>query len=595
VPRVVTAVDVGHDTVRMVACRLRDGIPELVGVATEPLDELGRLNDGPEKSSALRMRLARLAASARVPMREVVIGISGRTTIPRYVQIPPVPPWRLEALMRFEAAEQSGQAGRCAYDYRLLDVPDVEGQSTVLLGVSQEAAAEERTDLARAAGAPDPDVELASLGLFDSYVHGHGAEGEAPAGGPVSPGEEPGRAPDRRAEKVVLLLEIGAEEVHIVIARGPGLYFVRHQPGGGRRFTRAIEEALGLSWSEAEECKRTGARIHPEPGEAPSEEERRVSEALTREAADLARAVEATLLYCRAQTRLPELDMGRILLSGGGALLPGLDEFLRRRFRTEVSFLEPFRKVSLGDVDPALVEPASGPGGSRSSCLAVPLGMALSRLVPGAARLDLRPPEAKRRRAFRQRGLFLRAAAAVFAAGVVFWIAGAFRDMRAAARASETARERTLEDEVQAKILGAAAARNGSLQAEVDALRERITSGEDLLRVLSQFKKRTPRPIRFVELSTTPPEEIRRSAGAPKRDSTFQEERVIYARGYARSRKSHDDAIETVRRYQEKLAELKELFEEIKHARLPKEIEREDLRGQHVVEFVLALRIARPR
>ena len=125
----VTAIDVGQESVKMVAFASRAGLPELVGVAQEPLDELGRLEEGPERTAALKMRLAKLAGSARLPLSEAVVPISGRGTIARYVQVPPVPPWRLEALMRFEATQQAGgavedpAAESRSYDYRMLDVP----------------------------------------------------------------------------------------------------------------------------------------------------------------------------------------------------------------------------------------------------------------------------------------------------------------------------------------------------------------------------------------------------------------------------------------------------------------------------------------
>lgn len=574
--RVVTCIDIAHDAIKMIALAPGPGIPELVRVAYEPLGELGRVEDGPEKFAALRPRIRRLAESSRMPMRETVVAISGRGTMLRYVPVPPIPPWRLAALMKFEATEaasrsnEDAQAGPCAYDYRLLDAPDVEGQSTVLLAMARESVAADRASLALAAGAEDPDIDLAALGLYSAYVHGHGAEGDE--------------------EKTVLLLDIGADELNIVIARGGGLYFARHQPGGGRQFTRAISEVLSLSHAAAEDYKRSKARLYADPAGAPTEEAKTVSEALLREAVAIVRAVEGTLLYARAQTRLKDLKIDRVLLSGGGARLEGFADFLGARLGAEVAPLEPLRRVSLGRLPKE--ELASLGGGY--SLFAVPAGLALSRLVRGAARLDLRQPAAKAARDFRRREVYLRAAAVAFAAGLVFWIAGVFRERSVVARALEVAKARVAEDEAERKTLDVARARYAQLRADMDALRERVSSGEDLLRALSQLKKRTPEAIRLVSLSTNRPAVLGESKDAPDKGATFQSERLIYLHGYSRSNVSLAKAYEQVTAYQKSLGEAKSLFEDVKQVLL-RDAGANAPGGPDLAEFVITLKVARPR
>jgi Tfp pilus assembly PilM family ATPase len=653
----VTAVDVGNESIKMVALASRSGMPELIGVVHEPLEEIARLEDGPEKSAALRMRVSKLMALAHLPTGEVVSPISGRGTIARYVHVPPVPPWRLEALMRFEATQQAGgavedpAAESRSYDYRMLDVPDVDGQTLLLLAISQEAAVLERTALARASGAADPDVDLAALGLFNAYVLGHGVEedqsplgeafGEAPGevfgealGRPfetdaplvldepdeadepdepdeaneagASPGPDEadstpsGSAGPEEVEQsgAVILLDIGADELNLCIVRNGGLYFVRHQPGGGRAFTEAVRQAFWISWVEAEEFKRSRGRIYADPGEAPSEKDRLANEALSRQAADLARTVEAALMYARAQTKAKALAIEKILLSGGGARLEGLAEFLARRLRTEVKPLEPLRKVSLGGLSSNAMAPLEG----EYSTFAIPIGLALARVSARGATLDLRTRGDKGRRDFRRRGLFAWAAAFVFALGFVYWVVGAVRDRVVYARASKAAADLVDSDRTEMAGLETVRAESRRLEAEMDALRERITSGEDLLRVLSQLKRRTPGSIRLVSVSTSRPKKLGED-DATEEDgkTTFQKIRKIYLYGYARSRQSYPDALNKITGYERSLAELKDLFAEVSPGVAQEvEISEDDRRvtggGSVIVaEFILEVEIARRR
>jgi hypothetical protein len=279
-----------------------------------------------------------------------------------------------------------------------------------------------------------------------------------------------------------------------------------------------------------------------------------------------------------------------VYLSGGAAALEGLDTFLAERLRTEVVPLEPLRKVSLGGLPSSEMKPLEG----RYSAFAVPLGLALARLAPSAAKLDLRTAEAKARRDFRRRGLFLWAASFAFAAGLVFWIADAARERWVYAAASERAAELEKSDATVLAALDEARGENLRLNAELGALRERMKSGEDLLRALSQLKKRTPPSIQLVEVSTTRPEELGREEDAPDREITFQDQRMIYLRGYSRSRRSSADAMREVLGYQDALEEAKELFEEIRQVDL-QEKEIDEPGAPDVAYFVLAIRIAKPK
>jgi len=603
----VAAMDVGNESIKVVALASRAGMPELLGVLHEPLDELARLEDGPERSAACRARVSKLMAVSRLPTGEVVTPVSGRGTIARYVQVPPVPPWRLEALMRFEAMQQAGgavedpAAESRSYDYRMLDVPDVEGQTLLLLAISQEATVLERTELARASGCDDPDIDLAAIGLFNAYVLGHGPEDDRPpldAGTSAGKdqadkpeGAAPGPAEPKAADEsgAVVLLDIGADELNLCIVRNGGLYFVRHQPGGGRAFTEAVKQAFWVSWAEAEEFKRSRGRIYADPGEAPSEKEQLASEALSRQAADLARSVEAALMYARAQTKTKALSIEKILLSGGGARLEGLAEFLARRLRTDVEPLQPLRKVSLGGLSSNAMAPLEG----EYSTFAIPIGLALARVTEGGAILDLRTRENKTRRDFRQKGLFAWAAAFVFALGFVFWIAGAIRHHSICKANSLSAAEIVASDDTALAALETVRAKNRRLEAEMDALRERVTSGEDLLRVLSQLKRRTPKSIRLVSVSTSRPGSLGGEAARDDR-TTFQKGRRVYLRGYARSRDSYPHAYNIVTSYERKLGELEDLFAQVSQ-RVAQRTGDADDGGPRIVEFILEVEIARRR
>jgi hypothetical protein len=308
----------------------------------------------------------------------------------------------------------------------------------------------------------------------------------------------------------------------------------------------------------------------------------------------LARAIEATLMYARAQTKLRELKVDRVLLSGGGANLKGLSPFLARRLGAEVAPLQPLRKVSLGSLSPEQVKPL----GEEYASLAVPIGLALSRAHERAYRLDLRRQAAKDDRLFRRHDLYLWAAAAVLAAAIVFWVGDALRERGLAARAKETSTSVAKSDRDARREFEIARRRNTRLRAELEALRDRVTSGEDLLRVLSQLKKRTPPSVTLVELSTTrmrlPGDQDGISSAERQGPETFQSDRRIYLRGYATSSlgadrlEAYGDALKIVEAYEEELKEARELFAQVE-PQLTLRIEE----ASNVAAFWFALTVAR--
>ena len=90
--RIVTAVDVGADAVKVVRLRRKGAQVELLAAGWLPLAELGRLEPSPEKAGLVAARVRELVRRERAASTEFVVGISGSSTMMRYVRVPPAPP-----------------------------------------------------------------------------------------------------------------------------------------------------------------------------------------------------------------------------------------------------------------------------------------------------------------------------------------------------------------------------------------------------------------------------------------------------------------------------------------------------------------------
>jgi type IV pilus assembly protein PilM len=143
-----------------------------------------------------------------------------------------------------------------------------------------------------------------------------------------------------RAGEIVALLNIGAATMNINILNGTRSIFARDAQVGGSQYTSLLQRELGLSFEQAEAVKRGMALpdgVEPRPIQPIIET---VSE-------NLALEVKKTFDFYRATAQESEAAIQKILLAGGGSKLPGLPDFLARRFEIPVDVFDPFRQIEV--------------------------------------------------------------------------------------------------------------------------------------------------------------------------------------------------------------------------------------------------------
>jgi type IV pilus assembly protein PilM len=423
-------IDLGSHSIKAVAGEFQGPLFCLRRAVQVPLEGTG----GGEE--------AILAGVAR--LREVLgpapgarFGISGRDLIIRYTQVPPVPTWRLRLLMDFEVREMSEQAGEAlAADYNLLGLRHGESD-TLLVAVVKEPFLQAREAALAAAVGPPRAATPASIALFNAYLQA----------GELHEGE------------YVAVADIGEANTEIIIQKDGELFFARNLPVGGGVFTDALRDALRLAPVDAARTKEELGNVTPRGLAAyTSGREERVANALLGPAGQLASMLQSTIAFSRAQTGVKDLSLGRLLLSGGGAALRGLPDYLAQNLRCPVERFQPANGLDLSGL-PAVeaLEFEADPGR-----FAVALGLAVTGTRPESFQIDVVPEATRRRREFRRRTVWMYAAAA--AAVVVLAWQGLDLKRRVDAAAVEASRYRVR------------AAESRRRSEEFTALRNRVIS-----------------------------------------------------------------------------------------------------------------------
>lgn len=141
---------------------------------------------------------------------------------------------------------------------------------------------------------------------------------------------------------VSALVSIGASTTSVVITVGNVPNLVRVLPSGSRDISDAIVGRHGIAFEDAEQMKRS-------VGVAPvalAPEHRPLVETMHGATGELLSSIRNTIAYWGAQH--PEMQVGQLILNGGGADMPGLKEAFVEMTRLPVAPIDPFAHMSVG-------------------------------------------------------------------------------------------------------------------------------------------------------------------------------------------------------------------------------------------------------
>ena len=89
-------IDIGSEGIKGIVLKAGSKGPvEVIGAGTMPINELTRMPESEDRALAIGEKLKELTKSARLRADTRRVGVAGGRTSIRYLQIPPVPPWRL--------------------------------------------------------------------------------------------------------------------------------------------------------------------------------------------------------------------------------------------------------------------------------------------------------------------------------------------------------------------------------------------------------------------------------------------------------------------------------------------------------------------
>ena len=204
-------------------------------------------------------------------------------------------------------------------DYQIIGPsPASPDELEVLIAASKKERVEDRVAVADAAGlkAVVMDVEsLAALAAFELIER---------------------QLPDSGRDQVVALVDAGSNVINLTVMRNGQQVYAREQAFGGSQLTQDIARHYGMSYEEADAAKRAGTL--PQGYE---------SELLNPFMETLALEISRALQFFFTSTQFNQVD--HLVLAGGCALIPGVDEVVATRTQVNTLIANPFANMVLSD------------------------------------------------------------------------------------------------------------------------------------------------------------------------------------------------------------------------------------------------------
>ncbi len=318
----VVGLDIGSATVKMVELKEKKGGQySLQRIGVEPLSPEAIVDGSIMDSSLVVDAIQKLTEQTGVKSPNFATSVSGHSVIIKKIELPAMEPDELAESIQWEAEQHIPfDINDVRLDYVTLSDgdPAMENMDVLLVAVKREKVNDYVSVISQSGKSPVV-VDVDAFAIQNAYELNY----------------------DLDPLKNVALINMGAGVTNInIVARGQSVFW-RDISFGGNQFTESLQREFNLSFDQAETLKRGDA-----VGSYTAADGRKVLDQIS---AEMANEIQKTFDFFAATSSEGPVD--ELVLSGGCALTPNLQEVLRERFGVPTELLNPFRRVMFKESD----------------------------------------------------------------------------------------------------------------------------------------------------------------------------------------------------------------------------------------------------
>jgi type IV pilus assembly protein PilM len=357
----VLGVDIGSSMIKVLELKESSGQLTVLKYGQKDISSLGLEEKSPEEQKAVYIKTLKEIISANdFSTKNAAISIAGSSVIVRFVKFPKMDESDLQKTLQFEAEPHIPfDIQEVDMDTQIIGDVEDEGQTKMetVLVASKKDTIREKIEIIEKAGLTPSIIDVDAFALENIYEI---MNSDALA-------------------KMVMLVNIGASTTTISIVDNGISKVVRDLYTAGNSLTRAIQNNMQVSTEKAEEIKKQyglSGGGEEESLDSIGESEDIASQVynhLYPVVRELNSEIQRSIDYFSGQLTSKEINVEKIILTGGTALLKGLPELIGSELRMPVEVSKPLENADTSAVTTDGVD-------MNSPALAVVSGLALRRV-----------------------------------------------------------------------------------------------------------------------------------------------------------------------------------------------------------------------
>ncbi len=314
----IVGLDIGSSSVKAMEIAIKPKGLELLHMGIAPLPAEAIVQGAFLNSGAIVEAIREAVDTAGIKAKQAATAISGHAVIVKKISLPEMSEDELEESIRWEAEQYIPfDINEVNLDFQIVRHADAEEQMEVLLVAAKKDLIDDYTQVIADAGLTPAVLDVAAFAVENAYEYAF-----EPAAG-----------------ETAALVNIGAQVVNINIVCDGIPVFTRDMTTGGQAYTEEIQKALSIGFDEAEQIKIGGAAGTESQEVVPAE----VEQAMRGVTDNLIGEITRSLDFYSATSA--ESEINRIILSGGGCRVSGLDAAFQGKTNIPVERLNPLARM----------------------------------------------------------------------------------------------------------------------------------------------------------------------------------------------------------------------------------------------------------
>jgi type IV pilus assembly protein PilM len=314
--KTVVGIDIGFSSIKVVALNHDSNPPRLISLGSIATPQPGMLSDAGVELEAVGAAIKKLLSSAKIEQKEVVTALPESKVFTRVIDdLPYLTDKELLSAIKYAAEEFIPMpVADVDLNWQVLSrAKDKKGKTIVFVVATPKNVVKKYISVLGMAGLQPQALETEIIASTRSLVGNN----------PFSP--------------TSLLIQIGATTTDFAVVSNGLILLTRSISTGGGALTRALAQEFSFDLPQAEEYKKVYGLLSDQLEGKVFEGLKPVVDVIIDETKRVAQAF---------QIRNPQNPIKRVIISGGGAKLPGFVLYLANNLGLEVQEADPWYFVS---------------------------------------------------------------------------------------------------------------------------------------------------------------------------------------------------------------------------------------------------------